>query len=102
VVSQTDTIGVAQIPSGVIIADYDLLTLHATGPIGPSFVTISDASGAAASHHIIARALRSSGAALSVRVGSCLQWHGYRARRLYVTQTGGAPITGFRLSGVGA
>ena len=101
VVSRTETIGVAQIPSGVIIADYDLLTLHASGPIGPSLVTISDAPGAAARHDIIARALRSSGAALGVRVGSCLQWHGYPAGTLYVAQTGGAPITGFQLSGVG-
>jgi hypothetical protein len=101
VVSRTETIGVAQIPSGVIIADYDLLTLHASGPIGPSLVTISDAPGAAARHDIIARAQRSSGAALGVRVGSCLQWHGYPAGTLYVAQTGGAPITGFQLSGVG-
>jgi len=100
-VSQTETIGIAQIPSGVTIAGYDLLTLHAAGPIGPSDLTISDLPGIVPGHDIYLHALPSSGATLGVRVGSCLQWHGYPAGTLYVAQTGGAPITGFQLSGVG-
>ena len=100
-VSQTETIGVAQIPSGVTIAGYDLLTLHAAGPIGPSDLTISDLPGVVPSHAIYLHALPSSGATLGVRVGSCLQWHGFTSRALYVTQTGGAPIGRLQLSGVG-
>jgi hypothetical protein len=93
--------GVAEIPAGVTIADYGLLTLHADGPIGPSEVTISDRPGASARHDIIASVLRSSGATLGIRVGSCLQWHGYRTRTLYITQTSGAPVSRLQLSGVG-
>jgi hypothetical protein len=98
--SQTETIGVAKIPAGMTIAGFDLLTLHADGPIGPSDVTISDNPGAGANHDIVAYALPSSGATLGVRVGSCLQWHGYRSRTLYVAQTGGAPISRLQLSGI--
>lgn len=101
VVSRTETIGVAKIPAGMTIAGFDLLTLHADGPIGPSDITISDSPGAGAKHDIIAYALPSSGATLGVRVGSCLQWHGYRSRTLYVAQTGGAPISRLQLSGIG-
>jgi hypothetical protein len=36
-----------------------------------------------------------------VRVGSCLQWHGYQSRTLYVSQTGGSPVDQLQLSGVG-
>ena len=100
-VSQTETIGIAQIPSGVTIAGYDLLTLHAAGPIGPSDLTISDLPGIVPGHDIYLHALPSSGATLGVRVGSCLQWHGYRSRTLYVAQTGGAPISRLQLSGIG-
>src|SRR5258708_33729393 len=98
VVSRAETIRVAQIPSSVINAHYDLLTLHASGPIGPSSVTISDAPGAAARHDIIASAPRSSGAALGVRVGSCLQWHGYPPATLYVAQTGRPPTPPFSVA----
>jgi hypothetical protein len=100
-VSQTETIGVAKIPAGMTIAGFDLLTLHADGPIGPSDVTISDNPSAGTNHDIIAYALPSSGATLGVRVGSCLQWHGYRSRTLYVAQTAGAPISRLQLSGIG-
>ena len=94
--------GVAHIPAGVTIASYALLTLHARGPIGPSGITISDLPpGGNTNHDIVLHALPSSGAALGVRVGSCLQWHGYQSRTLYLTQTGGAPIGSLQLSGVG-
>jgi hypothetical protein len=99
---QSHKIGVARIPAGVTLAGYDLLTLHADGPMGPADVTISDRPGARTSHDIKASVLRSSGATLGVRVGSCLQWHGYRTRTLYVAQTSGAPISRLQLSGVGA
>ena len=37
---------------------------------------------------------------LPVRVGACLQWHGYTNRTLYVEQTGGPPLVSLTLSGV--
>jgi hypothetical protein len=51
-------------------------------------------------HEIKAGVLPVSGSSLPVRVGSCLQWHGYATRTLYLLQTNGAPVTGVRLSGV--
>ena len=99
--TQAETIGVARIPAGVTIAHYDLLTLHADNPIGPAEITISDNPAANASHDITADVLPSSGATLGVRVGSCLQWHGYQTHALYVAQTRGALIGRLQLSGVG-
>jgi hypothetical protein len=101
VITKKETIGIARIPAGVILARYDLLTLHATGLIGPSDLTISDTVTGEAGHDIIAHALPSSGTSLGVRAGSCLQWRGYQSRELYVIQTGGTPVDRLQLSGVG-
>jgi hypothetical protein len=98
--SKDETLGVATIPAGLNIARFQLLTLHADGSIGTAAITISDSAAASASHDITASALPSSGRTLSVRVGSCLQWHGYQSRSLYVFQTGGAAIKRLQLSGV--
>jgi hypothetical protein len=38
------------------------------------------------------------GTQMSVRVGSCLAWHGYRSHALYVAQYGGAPVQSLTLS----
>lgn len=95
-----ETVGTAHLPAGVALSDYALLRLHANRTLGPSTVTISDAANGSQSGDIIARALPSSGDTLGVRVGSCLQWHGYRSRVLYVFQSGGSPITRLQLSGV--
>lgn len=94
------TTSVVTLPAGLSLARYDLLTLRADGPIGTSGVTISDTAAAPASHDITATALPASGSSLSVRVGSCLQWHGYSSTRLYVRQVGGTPVSGLELSGV--
>jgi hypothetical protein len=94
------TTSVVTLPAGLSLARYDLLTLRAGGPIGTSRVTISDTAAAAAGHDMTTTVLPTSGASLSVRVGSCLQWHGYSSTRLYVRQVGGTPISGLELSGV--
>lgn len=94
------TTSVVTLPAGLSLARYDLLTLRADGPVGTSGVTISDTAAAPAGHDITATALPASGSSLSVRVGSCLQWHGYSSTRLYVRQVGGIPIGGVELSGV--
>jgi hypothetical protein len=94
------TTSVVTVPSGVSLARYGLLTLRADGPIGASAITISDAAEPSADHDITVGVLPASGAAVSVRVGSCLQWHGYSTARLYVRQIGGAAISRLELSGV--
>jgi hypothetical protein len=98
--SKDETLGVATIPAGLTIARFDMLTLHAAGSIGTAAITISDSAAASPSHDIMASVLPSSGRSVSVRVGSCLQWHGYQSRSLYVLQTGGAAIERLQLSGV--
>jgi hypothetical protein len=94
------TTSVVTLPAGLSLANYDLLTLHADRSLGTGKITISDTAEAPASHDITASVLPGSGTSLSVRVGSCLQWHGYSATRLYLRQVGGAPISGVELSGV--
>ena len=94
------TVGSATVPDGVTPADFDLLTFHAAGTIGPADLTVSDTLNGGQNREIMAHALPSSAGSLPVRVGSCLQWHGYRSKTLYVLQTGGSPVTGLRLSGV--
>jgi hypothetical protein len=95
------TVSSAKVPDGVNLANFDLLTFHAPGNIGPADLTVSDTSNGGQNREITAHALASSAGSLSVRVGSCLQWHGYRSKTLYVLQTGGSPVTGLRLSGAG-
>jgi hypothetical protein len=94
------TVSSSRVPDGVNLADFDLLTFHAPGNIGPADLTMSDTLNGGQNREITAHALPSSAGSLSVRVGSCLQWHGYRSKTLYVLQTGGSPVTGLRLSGV--
>jgi hypothetical protein len=93
------TVGSATVPDGVTLADFALLTFHAAGTIGPADLTVSDTLNGGQNREIMAHALPSSAGSLPVRVGSCLQWHGYRSKTLYVLQTGGSPVTGLRLSG---
>lgn len=93
------TVGSATVPDGVTLADFDLLTFHAAGTIGPADLTVSDTLNGGQNRGIMAHALPSSAGSLPVRVGSCLQWHGYRSKTLYVLQTGGSPVTRLRLSG---
>ncbi len=94
------TTSVVTLSAGLSLTRYDLLTLRADRSIGASSITISDISAAPPGHDITSIVLPASGASLSVRVGSCLQWHGYASGRLYVRQVGGAAISGLELSGV--
>jgi hypothetical protein len=89
------------IPSGLRLADYALTTFDTgtPGAIGPADIWIAD-DATDPLHRIAARALATAGSSIAVRVGSCLQWHGYSSRTLYLQQTGGTPITRIRLSGV--
>jgi hypothetical protein len=95
------TVGRIDVPANVKLADYDLVTMSAGGePIGRSEVLLADAVGAG-SRFISAVSLPGPRPGLAVRVGSCLQWHGYNpARPLYVTQDDGAAVTSVTLSEV--
>ena len=88
------------LPSGIDLSSYDLATFSSSsGPVGDTSVTIFDEpSTRGLSHDIAFRALASSGSSVSLRVGACLQWHGYSGRSLYISQRGGNPITEMKLS----
>jgi hypothetical protein len=91
------------VPASTMLPSINLLTLASSHAIGTSQFGISDLPGvstAPSNTQITAWALPVTGSRLSVRVGSCLQWHGYRRHQLYVAQQGGAPITSVTLSGV--
>jgi hypothetical protein len=98
--TRNGALGVATVPAGVTLADYDLLTLSAGGDIAPADLTVSDSLTAGANHEITAHALPASGKTLSIRVGSCLQWHGYPSGKLYVFQSAGSPVKHLAFSGV--
>jgi hypothetical protein len=82
------------------LPSYKLVTFRAPAQIGTSTLTLADAAGAPAGAEIVAGVLPIAGARLAVRVGSCLQWHGYRGHKLYLTQQAGTPVRSLTLSGV--
>ena len=94
-------VGQIDVPADLDPYRYDLMTLSADGePLGDADVTVTDVIGDDG-HAIRARSLASDGQELAVRVGSCLQWHGYQpGRPLYVVQEGRSSVTSVTLSGV--
>jgi hypothetical protein len=98
-------LGTAAVPAGTTLSSYQLARFGADRAIGNGSVLLADslslsAGGVLSQHLITANTMAGMGDSLAVRVGSCLQWHGYQTSTLYVMQTGGAPITGLTLSGV--
>jgi hypothetical protein len=69
------------------------------GPVGTSELAITD-SIEQGGHYIAAATLPEPDRDFTIRVGSCLQWHGFDATKpLYILQDGGVPVTSVRLSG---
>jgi hypothetical protein len=89
-----------RVPGHIPLSAYELATFGARREIGTSTLTLSDMASAPSTAEITAGVLPVTGSRLAVRVGSCLQWHGYRGRTLYFEQQGGAPITSLTLSQV--
>jgi hypothetical protein len=96
-----------RLPRGHSLSAYGLATFTASKQIGNSDMTISGlassvaspaAVGPAVSPAIAFSSLPVTGSRLNVRVGACLQWHGYADRTLYVAQTGGTPVTSITLA----
>ncbi|MDX6204502.1 MAG: hypothetical protein QOF39_559 [Frankiales bacterium] len=95
----------AALPAGTTLTDYQVATVGASRPLSRGLVMLTDnlpgQAGAQVGQRLItASTLDGMGDTLSVRVGSCLQWHGYDTSTLYVLQVGGTPVTSLRLSGV--
>jgi hypothetical protein len=97
-------LGLVDVPADVDLRDYQLATFEAAGTIGDTAFTLVDQLGVrdayGVNHNIRVGVLERAGADIAVRVGSCLQWHGFSGSQLVVIQEGGAPITRVVLTGV--
>ena len=96
------TVGRLQVPSGVRLSDYSLATMSiGAATFGKGNIVLTDAIGEN-NHYISAYALPDAKRELPVRVGSCLQWHGYDpgVRPVYVIQDSGSPVAAVTLSRV--
>jgi hypothetical protein len=99
----TTRISMFSAPRSTALPSVSLVTIGANRSIGTSQLAISDLPGVSttpSNSEITAGTLPVTGSRIAVRVGSCLQWHGYRGRDLYVAQQGGAAITSMTLSDV--
>ncbi len=104
VVSSTNWSSVT-VPDSVQLSSFPLATFGATSSIGAAELTLTDVAPSSGTpdspgHDITAAVLPRGASSLAVRVGSCLQWHGYSSHTLYLSQVGGRPITSVTLSGV--
>ncbi len=91
-----------EVPPSVDLRDFGLATFTSGGAsVGDTTVRLTDTgtSTGSVSRDIAFSAVASTGSSVRIRVGACLQWHGF-GRQLLVTQDGGNPITRIRLSGV--
>jgi hypothetical protein len=98
--ASTRELGQINLPTGTRLTDFDLMTMSAGGgPVGTSELAITD-SIEQGGHYIAAATLPEPDRDFTIRVGSCLQWHGFDATKpLYILQDGGVPVTSVRLSG---
>jgi hypothetical protein len=78
-----------EVPAGTDLPSYQLAELSSsTGDLGHGELEISDAPSVLADREqrILAGTLPVAGDSIRLRVGSCLQWHGYDGDTLYLTQ----------------
>jgi hypothetical protein len=73
-----------QVPAGVSLSSYDWMDFGPANALGNAEVQLSDTEGMAPSHTIQLSSLNQSSRRLLVQVGSCLQWHGYQSKSLYL------------------
>ena len=88
------------LPKSTRVASYQLATFGSKATIGHATITLANNLAAQKWADIDAEVLPLSGSKLSLRVGSCLQWYGFRRSTLYVMQHGGSQISSLTLSGV--
>jgi hypothetical protein len=77
------------VPHGTELPSYQLAELSSSrGNLGTGQVEITDSPSVLANREqrIVAGTLPVTGDSIRVRVGSCLQWHGYDREKLYLTQ----------------
>jgi hypothetical protein len=82
------------LPAGALPTDFRWVEIEGAAPFGDASLTLSDDLGQL-SHAITFRTLARAEDRFRVSVASCIQWHGYRSRTLYLTST--TPISVVRL-----
>jgi hypothetical protein len=72
------------------------------GALGTAYFELSDSRRVpqARDRRIVWTSLPVAGDEMQVRVGSCLQWHGYQGPTLYLTQHGGRTVDHLAVSDV--
>jgi hypothetical protein len=83
--------------SGTNLSDANVLTLHSSAPFGTRNFRLTDDLGDGR-HSIQAKSLPVAGRTLSIRVGSCIQWHGYRPNQLYLDIGNGGGVSSVTVS----
>jgi hypothetical protein len=83
-----------ELPPGARTNDFRWVEIEGAAPFGDSAITLSDDFGEL-SHAITFKTLDRAEDRYRVSVASCIQWHGYRSRTLYLTST--TPISVVRL-----
>lgn len=78
-----------QIPSGRSWTDFQWLAIRSVQDFGSRNISIGDGSGQT-SHTITLESLPRARNALFLRVGSCLQWHGFDSSQLVINMSGPA------------
>lgn len=77
------------ISGGEPLTNYHWLALHAPGGFGNATIRLTDQPAGTDPGHIISfQTLPRVGDTVYVRVGSCIQWHGYTARTLWLSADG--------------
>jgi hypothetical protein len=91
------------VPAGTRLDEYSLLTVgRSNGALGKTSFELSDSRRVPLDrdHRIVWESLPVAGDQMRVRVGSCLQWHGYQGSTLYLTYGRGRAVDQLSVSGV--
>ncbi len=104
VIEEMVDVSSVEVPPETDLASYRLAELSSsTGDLGDAELELTDAPSALANRErrILVGTLPLAGDSIRVRVGSCLQWHGYTGDTLYLTQRDvDHPVDKIVLSGV--
>ncbi len=90
-VTSVSNVFALQVSATTNLSAYEWLAIDTARPLGNDQLMIADHDSSHAGHIITLTTLPRSGMQVDVRVGSCLQWHGYRPQDVIVTATN--PIT---------
>ena len=87
------------LPKGTALSSYQWLEIRSSQPLHAGAMVLTDLVGAT-SHEITFNSLDITGTSLDVRVGSCIQWHGYHTSApLYLVQGSSNQVPAVSLRG---